>query len=256
VRRSVISRGCGECEGSSPPRPAPCRPALKNRAAWPFASVAVAGFAAAMVLTGCANTRLGAAMLYGDQRVSSSKLADEVANLNYAYQKYKGRIQVSYSPADMPRQVLSWMLRFATADQLADRLRIHVTPTQADRALALETSNIESAGETLPEAAVINGLPPNMLPQLGTWIEIQIQADERLDHGVTPKTTAGSDALAVQLTKLECFAAKSLDIKVNPQYGVYDFSSFMVVPASTPLSTTSPAPNATPSAAPQTTPKC
>jgi hypothetical protein len=219
-------------------------------------AVGVAGLAAALTVTGCANTQLGAAALYSNQRISSSKLAAEVANLNAGYQKYHGKVQITYPVSEMPREVLSWMLRFATADQMASQNGIVVTPAQAQHELAVESANVKQAGDTLPEAAVLNGLPPDLLPQLGTWISIQVQLENKLDNGVPPKTTAGSTALSAQVNHLQCVAAKSLNIMVNPQYGTYDYGQFAVVATPSTLSTTSPTPGGSQSPAPQTSPKC
>ncbi len=143
-----------------------------------YAAVAVAGVAGLLVVSGCGQARLGAAALYGNQRISSAKLAAEVANLNSGYQTYEHKTQISYTVADMPREVLSWMLRFATANQLAADRGITVTPAQAQHELTVETANVKQGGDTLPEAAVLNGLPPDLLSELGTWISIQVQLDE------------------------------------------------------------------------------
>jgi hypothetical protein len=220
------------------------------------AAIAVAAIAGTLAVTGCAQTKLGAAALYSDQRISSSKLAAEVANLDAAYKQYQSKVQISYGPADMPREALSWMLRFATADRLAAQRGIVITPAEAQHELAVETANVRQAGDTLTEAAVLNGLPPDLLPQLGTWISVQVLLDKQLDHGVTPTTTAGSNALSAKVSHLQCLAAKSMDIDVNPQFGVYDYAQFAVVPAPSMLATTSPLPGATPTPSPETTPKC
>lgn len=220
------------------------------------AAVGVAGLAATLAVTGCAHTQLGAAALYSNQRISSSKLSAEVANLNAAYQKYRSKVQITYPVAAMPREVLSWMLRFATANKMAVQQGITVTPAQAQRELNFETTQVRQAGDTLPEAAVLNGLPPDLLPQLGTWISIQRQLENKLDHGVPPKTAADTNALSAEVNHLQCVAAKNLDIRVNPQYGVYDYGQFSVVASPSTLATTSPTPGGSQSPAPQTTPKC
>jgi hypothetical protein len=207
-------------------------------------------------VTGCGQTQLGAAALYGNQRISSARLASEVANLNAAYQKYHGKVSITYPVSAMPREVLSWMLRFATGDRVAAQHGIVVTPAQAQHEIALESANVKQAGDTLPEAAVLNGLPPDLLPELGRWIAIQVQLENSLDHGVAPTTQAGSTALTAQVAHLQCIAAKSLNIMVNPQYGVYDYGQFLVVPTPSTLSTTSPTPGGSQTPAPQTAPKC
>ncbi len=205
-------------------------------------------------MTGCAQTRLGAAALYDSQRISATTLAAQVANLNAGYQKYHGKVSISYSPADMPRQVLSWMLRFAQAKRLASQRGIVVTPAQAQHELAVETANVQQAGDTLPEAAVLNGLPPDMLSQLGTWIAIQIMLNNQLDHGVPPKSTPAVNALTSEVKHVQCLAAKSMDIKVNPQYGVYDYGQFLVV--AYPSKLAKPPTGGLPPVVPQLSPKC
>ncbi len=220
------------------------------------AVVALAGIAGAVAVAGCGQQQLGAAALYSHQRISSAKLAAEVANLNASYQVYAHKVKINYTVADMPRQVLSWMLRFATANQTAARRGIKVTPAQTQHELSVEGANVKQAGDTLKEAAVLNGLPPDMLTQLGTWISIQVQLDNQLDHGVPPKTATGSTKLTAKANHLQCVSAKQLDIKVNPQYGVYDYSQYTVVPTPNTLATTSPKPGASPTPGPQLTPHC
>ncbi len=218
-----------------------------------WAAVAAFGLAGTLVVSGCAQRHIGTALLYNNQRVSSTKLAAEVANLNAGYNKYKHKTQINYTPADMPRDVLSWMLRFAAENQLAEQQGITVTPAEAQKALNAEKANVASSGDTLPEAAVLNGLPPDMLPQLGAWIQIQIELDKQLDNGKPPTSTTAQAALTAKSTHLLCLAAKSMNIKVNPQYGVYDYEQLAVVAKPTTLSAPSPAPSP---AKIQAAPKC
>lgn len=222
-----------------------------------WAAVAAFGLAGAIAVSGCVSTwHIGSAMLYNngsDQRVSNTKLADEVANLNHWYDKYKHKTQINYTPADMPREVLSWMLRFAAENKLAMQRNIKVSAAKAQQARAAEAQSVSQAGDTLTEAAVLNGLPPDMLPQLGRWIAIQIALDRKLDNGKPPTSTTGQAALTAKTNHLLCLAAKSMHIKVNPQYGVYDYGQLAVVAAPSKLSAPVPAPSPTKI---QSTPKC
>ncbi|MHB1820514.1 MAG: hypothetical protein ACYCO9_21125 [Streptosporangiaceae bacterium] len=214
-------------------------------------AVAVAG---ATLVAGCGQVQAGAAAIYGNQRITSAKLADEVANLNAGYQQYKFKLHLTYPRSAMPRQVLSWMLRFATAEQIARQRGIAVTPAQAQRELAIEAARIRQTGNTLTEAAVANGLPPDLMPELGRWFVIELALQNQLDGGTPPTTAARSQALTKRVGHLQCLAAKSLNIKVNPQYGGFDYRQFAVVPLA---STLSAAPGAAkPATAPQVTPAC
>ncbi len=203
---------------------------------WAAAAPVVA--ALALATAGCGQTQLGAAALYGNQRVSSTTLADEIANLNAAYQAYKSKVQIPYTQAQMPQQVLTWMLRFATADRLASRKGIKVTRAEAQAQLGLVAVRARQSGDTLREVAVISGVPPDMLAQVGRWLAIQSKLS-RMPGSVIKR----------QL----CLAAKSLNIKVNPQYGGFDYASLIVIPMPAALSA-EPAARKSPS--PQLTPKC
>jgi hypothetical protein len=213
-----------------------------------------------LAVSGCvpSSWHVGSALLYSPhQRVSTSKLADEVANLTVGYNKYKHKTQINYTPADMPRQVLSWMLRFAAEDTLAAGLDIKVSPAQAQAANNAEAQSVAQAGDTLTEAAVLNGLPPDMLPQLGNWIAIQIRLDKILVNkyfnGKAPTSQSGQAILTARANRLVCVAAKVMHIKVNPQFGVYDYHQLAVVAKPSPLSAPAPAPSPTKI---QSTPNC
>lgn len=195
-------------------------------AAWKWAAVATAGVA---LVAGCGQLRIGAAAIYGGQRITSAKLADEVANLTVGYQAYKSKLQISYTSAEMPQRVLSWMLRFATAEKVAADRGITITPEKAQQELTAESAQTRQAGITLREAAVANGLPPDMLPELGRWLAIESALENQLDAGHAPTTQAGSQTLNAKMVRVQCLAAKSLAISVNPQYGAYDYSQSTVV---------------------------
>jgi hypothetical protein len=218
-------------------------------------AAAAAAAAGILILAGCGQARLGAAALYTDQRISSANLADQVKNLTAGYQADKSKVQIQYTQADIPRQVLSWMLRFATADEIAKRLGINITPAQAQAQANAEKARAAQSGDTLSEAAVLNGLPPDLVPQLGRWIAIQLKLQDKLDNGVAPTTNAAQQALVLKINHVQCLAAKAMHIKVNPQYGAYDYGQFAVVPVPSTLST-APASTAKPASAPQLTPKC
>ena len=219
-----------------------------------WTAAAAAAAAGALAVSGCGQTQLGAAALYSNHRISTATLAAEVSNLNAGFQADKGKLQIQYTQAEMPRQVLTWMLRFALAEQVAKRTGIYVSPGQAQARLAAERARQAQSGDTLEQAAVLNGLPPDMLPELGRWIAIQLKLQDRLDNGVAPTTAAAQRALQLKVTHVQCLAAKRLNIKVNPQYGAFDYRQYVVVPATNKLAA---APGKQPaSQAPQLTPKC
>ena len=111
-----------------------------------------------------------------------------------------------------------------------------------------------------PRPSWAPGLPPNLINELGTWFAIETALRSNLDNGVAPKSTSASNKLDARVTHLQCLAAKNLNVKVNPQYGVFDYGQLEVVAAPARLSATSPAPTPAASSSPtpkiQTTPNC
>jgi SurA N-terminal domain len=219
------------------------------------AALLVAGVAVAA----CGPVKMGAAAIVGDQRISTTSLGQEVSDLNSGYQAYKNQIQLQYPVSEMPQQVLAWLVRFGVRDRLAQREGITVTPAEVQQALAAITTQIRQSGSsaTLPEIAVANGLPPDMIGELGRYQAIETKLLNRLDGGKLPTGTAAQQALQSQFYGSQCRAAKSLGIQINPQFGTLDYGTFAIVPATTGLSRTQGPPAPTPSAsAPQLSPPC
>jgi SurA N-terminal domain len=215
--------------------------------------------AAGITVAACGTVKMGAAAITTSQRISTTTLSTQVANLNAAYQAHKKQVQLQYPVSEMPQQVLSWLVRFQVGDQLAAQHGITVSTTEAQEALAAIAASIKQNGssETLTEAAVANGLPPDMLDELGRYQAIETKLLNRLDGGQEPTSTAGQQALQTEYNKTQCRAAKSLNIQINPQFGAFDYSSNSVVPAPSGLSKEAvPAPSPSASSKPVLTPPC
>jgi hypothetical protein len=202
--------------------------------------LAAAAGVCSLAVAACGTVHMGAAAIVGNQRVSSSNLNNEVSNLNAGYQKYRGKIQLQYSKAQMPQQVLGWIVRFDVRNRLAQREGITVTSTETQQALSSIEASIKSEGESapLPAVAVANGLPPDMLTQLGQYQAIETKLLDRLDGGKLPSASSAQTALEDEFNKSQCLAAKSLDIQINPQFGELNYSDYSVVSAPTTLSQT------------------
>ena len=81
-----------------------------------------------------------------------------------------------------------------------------------------------------------NGLPPDLLPELGRYEAIQTALVRKLDGGTLPASQSGLNALSQKFGAVQCHAAKSLAIRVNPQFGRLDYSQLAVIPAALKLS--------------------
>jgi hypothetical protein len=202
--------------------------------------LAAAAGVCGLAVAACGTVHMGAAAIVGNQRVSSSNLNAEVSNLNAGYQKYRGQVQLQYSKAQMPQQVLGWIVRFGVRNRLAQREGITVTSTEVQQALSSIEASIKAEGESapLPAVAVANGLPPDMLTELGQYQAIETKLLDRLDGGKLPSSSSAQTALEDKFNKSQCLAAKSLDIQINPQFGELDYSNYAVVAAPSKLSAT------------------
>jgi len=194
--------------------------------------------AGGVAVAACGTVHMGAAAIVGNQRISSSNLSAEVANLNAGYHQYHHQIQLQYPVSQMPQQVLAWIIRFQIRDRLATREGITVTATQVQQALAAITTSIRQSGNYAPLSAiaVANGLPPDMVNDLGQYQAIETKLLDLLDGGKLPASTSGQQALEDKFNLSQCRAAKSLDIQVNPQFGELNYSDFSVVLTPTTLS--------------------
>ncbi len=225
--------------------------------------VAFAVLAAGTVLAACGPVKMGAAAILGNQRITTTALDAQVASLNSAYQANAKSVQLLFPASQMPQQVLAWLVRFQVREQLASRQGITVSPGQAQTALAQITSAAEQGGLTnvsLTQLAIANGLPPDLLTELGRYQAIESVLITRYDGGKVPTSTAAQQALGQRFNQAQCLASKSLNIRVNPQFGTVDYSQLAIVPAADTLSRPgpgeSPAASASPSAAPQLAPPC
>ena len=193
-----------------------------------------------LAVAACGTVKMGAAAIVGDQRVSSSSLSAEVANLKTGYQQYRHQVQLQYPASQAPQQVLGWIVRFDVRDRLAQREGITVTPSEAEQAKHTIEASLAQSGENapLPAVAVANGLPPDMLNGLYQYEAIQTALLNRLDGGKLPSSTSAQQSLENQFNKSQCLAAKSLNIQINPQFGELNYSDFSVVAAPSTLSKT------------------
>ena len=219
-------------------------------------AVTAAAIAATCGLAACGPVRMGSAAITGDERISSTTLGDEVTNLEQAYQASRSKIQLQFPLSEAPQQVLTWLLRFRIRDEVAVRNHVAVSKGESQRALTAIASQAQGGAAGLRNLAVANGLPPDMLPDLGRYQAIENALVNRLDGGVLPKSSASLAALNAVLNRQECLAAKSLSIQVNPRFGQMNYAQTgSVIPATTKLSApVTPSPS--PSPAPALTPPC
>lgn len=215
-----------------------------------LAAVALGG---CLALTACGTMQLGAAAIVGNQRITTSNLSTQVSGLN----DYLGShtVQLAFPASQTPSQVLGWLIRFRVRDQLASMQHITVTNNDVQRAITAISAEERQSGSSTPLAslAAANGLPPNLIdPELGRYEAIQTKMIAKLG-GTSSSSTAEQQRIGNEFDHAQCLAAKSLHIRVSPQFGRLDYSQLGLVPSADTLS--APEPGASPSPSPSTSPQ-
>jgi peptidyl-prolyl cis-trans isomerase SurA len=187
--------------------------------------------AAGLALSACGSVQLGAAAIAGGNRISSSTLTAQVANLSTAYRTDSGKgIKPQRPAAQETQQVLTWLLLFRIYGQIAAQQHINPTPAQASVQLAGLSAQARQSKATLGEyVSAAGALPPDLVPQLGQYFAILSTLESRLNGGKPPTSTTAQSQVQAQVAHAQCLAAKSLGVQVNPQFGVFDYRTYSVV---------------------------
>jgi peptidyl-prolyl cis-trans isomerase SurA len=215
------------------------------------------GLGACTLIAACSPVQAGSAAIVGNQRITSSSLDQQVSNLQVASKPLGS--QITLTAAEQPRAVLTWLIRFSIMDQLAADNGISVSSAQSKTGLAEIQSQAASSAsqEGFSSATALflaNGITPQMLPQLGTWVAQETAYELKANGGSAPTSTAQGNAVTAKYNKAECQAAKALNIQVSPQFGRLDYTQYTVVAATNTLS--QPAGVPSPSSTTGLTPAC
>ena len=199
----------------------------------------------------------GSAAIVGSQRITSSSLDQQVSNLQTAAKPYGS--QFTLTSAEQPRAVLTWLIRFSIMDQVAAANGITVTQAQSQTGLSEIQSEAASSAsqEGFSSATALflgNGISPQMLPALGTWVAQETAYQTKANGGKQVTSQAESNTVTAKYNKAECQAAKSLNISVSPQFGRVDYTQFTIVPVANTLS--QPEGTPTPASTEGLTPAC
>jgi hypothetical protein len=217
------------------------------------AALGAAGLGACALLAACSPLQVGAAAVVGNQRITASSLDTQVSNWQTAAKPYASSIQLT--SAEAPSAVLSWLVRFAVWDQLAAANGISVTQAQSQAGLSSLSAVAQQNGfASTTQLLVANGVPPQLFPQVGQWDAQQTAYGLKANGGKEPSSTTEQNNVSTATTKAQCTAAKSLDIRISPQFGRLDYTQISVVPAADTLSR--PAGTPTPASTEGLTPAC
>ena len=191
---------------------------------------------AALVLTACGPVKLGSAAIVGNERITIARLDTEVASLSRTVKLYPGTVQLTQE--QKTQQTLTWLIRFEINDQLARQEGITVSTAQGEQALDEIYSAAKASAQaqgiknvTLDLILVANGIPPNLVDEVGRYQAIDNKFAEQVNGGQEPTSTSAQSATTAKLNQARCRAAKALNVQVNPQFGRLDYSQVAVVPA-------------------------
>ena len=228
------------------------RKALFSKRRRRVAALGAAGLGACAVLAACSPVQVGSAAIVGSQRITVSSLDTQVSNWQTAAKPYNG---LQLTSANAPSAVLSWLIRFEVWDQVAAANGISVTEAQSQAARSSLSSVAQQNGYSSTSQLLIeNGVPPQLFPQVGQWDAQQTAYGLKANGGQEPTSTTEQNNVSAATTKAQCTTAKSLNIRVNPQFGRLDYTQISVVPAPDTLS--KPAGTPTPASTQGLTPAC
>ena len=195
-------------------------------------SAAVVGVG--LVATGCSPVKFGAAATVGSHRITLAALNDEVTNLSRNVQLYHN--PSSLTAAQQTQDTLTWLIRFQINEQLARAQGITVSAAEAQTSLAQIDAEAKSelASEGVSNASLdfilsYIGIPSNLASEVGRYQAIDTQYIKQVNGGQVPTAAAAQTATTAKLTRAQCLAAKSLQIKVNPQFGQLNYTQYEVV---------------------------
>jgi peptidyl-prolyl cis-trans isomerase SurA len=222
------------------------------------AVLSVAGLGAGAVLAACSPVQVGSAAIVGDQRITASSLDTQVSNLQVALKQYGSAIPATApvtKAANQPSAVLSWLIRFSVMDQVAASNGISVTQAQTEAALSSLDAVAQQDGlRNGSQLLVANGVPPQLFQQAGRWDAQQTVYGLKVNGGKQPTSQTEQNKINSAVNTAQCTAAKTLSIRVSPQFGRLDYTQFSVVPAANTLS--KPAGTPTPASTAGLTPAC
>jgi len=188
------------------------------------AAVGVAGLGACAVLAACSPVQMGAAAIVGNQRITVSSLDTQVSNLKTAVKPYGSTLTITTS--QMPTEVLSWMIRFSIMDQAAASQGISVTQAQSSAGLSsLSQVAAQDGASSVSELLLQNGVPPQLFAQFGRWEAEQDALALKYNGGKTVTSQAEENNVTAAIDKAQCSATSTLNIKVSPQFGRFDYAS-------------------------------
>ncbi|HEX2315248.1 MAG TPA: hypothetical protein VHJ17_16005 [Thermomonospora sp.] len=198
---------------------------------------ALAAGAAALALTACQPMKMGAAVIIGDERITTASLDRDVRDWSEQF-RASPEANMKRTGSSAPRQrlpmdavsdsemrdALTRIVRIRVSDQVAREEKISVVPSDVDRLIDRLGGPREAESTTLAL-----GLPTKYTRDVFRDLLVQETLLRRHGHDGVPGSPAANQAQQRAIA-VYTDTARRLHVKINPRYGTFDARQLMVGP--------------------------
>jgi FKBP-type peptidyl-prolyl cis-trans isomerase (trigger factor) len=176
--------------------------------------LAVITIASALLLTGCSQNNEAATI--GDFKISQTELQSSID----AVMAERSKVDTSQMQLETGEELNRGQLRFRilmhTFDEIAKELKIEVTSSQIEAKKATILSSIGGEAE-LPKNLVNAAIA---LQDFDTYLRAIVISDQVAD--ALSQAGVADEEVSAKVGELLNAKAKTLGVKINPRYGVWD----------------------------------
>ena len=176
--------------------------------------LAVLTIASALLLTGCSQSNEAATV--GGFKITQTQVQSSIDAIMTERTKVDTKQMQLESGDALTRGQLRFKILMHTFDEIAKELKIEVTSSQIEAKKATITESVGGKTE-LPKNLVNAAIAQQ---DFDTYVRA-IVISEQITSALTASGVADAD-VAAKLGQLLSAKAKSLGIKINPRYGVWD----------------------------------
>ncbi len=183
----------------------------------------VLAIASSLLLTGCSQTNEAASI--GDFKISQTEIQSSIDSVMAERTKVDTSQMQLETGEDLNRGQLRFKILMHTFDEIAKELKLEVTSSQIESQKARILESIGGEAE-LPKNLVNAAIAPQDF-------DIYLRAiviSEQMSAALTQAGVAEADVSA-KVSELLSAKSKSLGVKINPRYGVWDNEAGDVVAA-------------------------
>jgi hypothetical protein len=185
--------------------------------------LAVLTLASGLLLTGCSQTNEAASI--GDFKITQTEVQDSIDAVMAERAKVDSSQMQLESGESLNRGQLRFKILMHTFDEIAKELKIEVTSSQIEEKKAVLIESVGGKTE-LPKNLVNAAIAQK---DFDSYVRAIVISDQ-VGYALSQSGVAEAD-IATKVSQLLSAKAKSLGVKVNPRYGVWDNEAGDVVAA-------------------------